>query len=108
MFSFLANKETEHTDPVLFPSNHGPEVIPQTSHKPHGMCRSVPRLASNVHVTSTDIEEVVQGHIIKRHIIHAAIKLVLMESNKAPMINQVVHQQPTGGKGWFTDPANCE
>ena len=36
MFSFLANKETEHTNPVLFPSDHGPESIPQTGHVAHG------------------------------------------------------------------------
>ena len=36
MFSFLANKETEHTDPVLLPSDHGPKAIPQTSRIAHG------------------------------------------------------------------------
>ena len=36
----------------------------------------------------------VERHVIERHVIGTTIKLVLVESYEAPMINQVVHQQP--------------
>ena len=56
--------------------------------------RSIPRLVDRVHITHPDINEVVQGSVIQRHVVSMTIQLVLMESNKAPMINQVVHRQP--------------
>ena len=74
-------KETEHTDPVLFPSNHGPEAIPQTSSILHGAHQSVPRLVRSVHVPSPNINEVIQGHVIQRHIVSSTIQLVLVESH---------------------------
>ena len=94
MFSFLANKETEHTDPVLFSSDHCPETIPQTRGIPHGTRQSVPRLIDGIHIPSPNIDQVVQSCIIQRHVVRPAIQLVLMESNKASMVNQVVDRQP--------------
>ena len=94
MFSFLHNKETEPTNPVLFPSDHGPEAVPQTSRVAHGMRRHVPRLINGVHILHPNIDQVVKGCVIKRHVIHLTIQLVLVESNKAPMVHQVVDGQP--------------
>ena len=36
-------------------------------------------------------DEMVERHIVKRHVVSATIDLVLMESHQASMINQVVH-----------------
>ena len=41
-----------------------------------------------------NVDEVIQGCIVQGHVVSATIKLVLMESHQAPMINQVVYQQP--------------
>ena len=38
----------------------------------------------------SDIDEMVECRIVKRHIVGATIKLVLVESYQTPMINQVV------------------
>ena len=38
-----------------------------------------------------DVDEMVERGVIQGHIVSPTIQLVLMESNKAPMINQVVH-----------------
>ena len=92
--SLKSIKETEHTDPVLLPRNHGPEVIPQTGGIPHGTRGSIPRLVDGVHIAHPDVDEVIQGSIVERHVVGTTIQLVLMESNKASMINQVVHRQP--------------
>ena len=73
---------------------HGPEAIPQTSCIAHGARRSIPRFIDGVHIADPNVDEVVQSNIIKGHVIGTTIKLVFMESNKAPMVNQVVHQQP--------------
>ena len=94
MFSFLANKETEHTDPVLFSSDHGPETTPQTSRVAHGTRRSVPRLIHGVHIPDPDIDEMIQSRIVEGHVVGTTIKLVLMESHQATMKNQVVQRQP--------------
>ena len=94
MFSFLANKETEHTDSVLLSSDHGPEAIPQTSGVPHGTRRSVPGFVNGVHITDPDVDQVVQGDVVQRHVIGATIQLVLMEGHQASMVDQVVQQQP--------------
>ena len=88
------NKETEHTDPVLFSSDHRPEAIPQTSRVPHGTRRSVPRLIDGIHIPDSDVDEVIECGIVERHIIRPAIQLVLMEGYQAPMIDEVVQQQP--------------
>ena len=42
----------------------------------------------------TNVEEMIKSHIIQRHIIRPTIQLVLMESDEAPMVNQVVYGQP--------------
>ena len=80
--------------PVLFPSNHHPEAVPQTSSKTHGTHWRVPRLVDGVHVVGTNVEEMIKSHIIQRHIIRPTIQLVLMESDEAPMVNQVAYGQP--------------
>ena len=41
-----------------------------------------------------DVDQMIQSRIVKQHIIGTAVKLVLMESHKTPMVNQVVHRQP--------------
>ena len=94
MFSFLANKETEHTDPILFSRNHGPEAIPQTRRIAHGTRRSVPRFVDGVHIPDSDVDKVVQGRVVKRHVVGTTIKLVLMEGYQASVVNQVVQRQP--------------
>ena len=94
MFSFLANKETEHTDPVLLPSDHGPEAIPQASRVPHRTRQSVPRLINGVHITDPDIDEMIECRIVERHVVSTTIKVVLVERHQASMVYQVVHRQP--------------
>ena len=73
MFSFLANKETEHTDPVLFSSDHGPEAIPQTGGITHGTCQSVPGLVNGIHIPDPDVDEVIKGCIVERHVVGTTI-----------------------------------
>ena len=79
---------------MLLPRNHGPEAIPQTGGVPHGTRGGVPRLVDGVHIVHPDVDKVIQGGVIERHIISPTIQLVLMKSNKASMIDQVVHRQP--------------
>ena len=43
---------------------------------------------------STDVEEVVKCHIIKRHVVGMTIRLVLVESHQTPVMVGVVHPQP--------------
>ena len=90
MFSFLANKETEHTDPVLLSTDHGPEAVPQTSSIPHGARRSVPGFVDGIHVADPDVNKVVEGGVVQRHVVRTTIQLVLMESYQASVENQVV------------------
>ena len=79
MFSFLANKETEHTDPVLFSSDHGPEAISQTGRVAHRTRRSVPRFIDGVHIADPDVDEVVESGVVQGHVVRPTIKLVLVE-----------------------------
>ena len=39
-------------------------------------------------------DEVVQSRVVKRHVVRMTIQLVLVESNKASMIHEVVNRQP--------------
>ena len=41
-----------------------------------------------------DVDEVVKSHIVERHVVGTTIKLVLMERYQAPMVDEVVNQQP--------------
>ena len=52
------------------------------------------RFINGVHVANPDIDQMIQNRIVKQHIIGTAVKLVLMESHKTPMVNQVIHGQP--------------
>ena len=36
----------------------------------------------------------IKGGIVERHIIRPAIKLVLVEGNQTPMVDEVVYRQP--------------
>ena len=94
MFSFLANKETEHTDPVLLSSDHRPQAIPQTRRVTHGTRRGVPRFIDSVHITDPDIDEMVKRRVVERHVVGATIELVLMEHYQAPVVDEVVNRQP--------------
>ena len=38
-----------------------------------------------------DVDEMIKCGVVEGHVVGATIKLVLVESNKAPMINQVVY-----------------
>ena len=69
-------------------------MIPQTGGVAHGTRRGVPRLVNGVHIADPDVDEMVESGVIQRHIVGTTIKLVLVESNKAPMVDQVVHRQP--------------
>ena len=77
----------DNTDPVLFSSDHGPEAVPQTSGVAHGTRRSIPRLVDGIHIAHPNVDEVVQGRIIQRHVVGTTIQLILVESYQAPMIN---------------------
>ena len=78
----------------MLPRKHGPEAIPQTGGIPHGMRGSIPRLVNGVHIMHPNVDKMEQSGVVKRHVVGTMIQLVLVESNKAPMINQVVHRQP--------------
>ena len=39
-------------------------------------------------------DEVVQSRVVKRHVVRMTIQLVLVESNKASVVDQVIHRQP--------------
>ena len=58
------------------------------------MRRSAPRLIDSVHITDTDVDKVVEGGIIERHVIRSTIQLVLVERNQASVVDEVVHRQP--------------
>ena len=58
------------------------------------MRRSVPRLVGDVHVASPNVDEMVPGDVVERHILRTTVQLVLMESNKVSVIDKVVHRQP--------------
>ena len=92
--SFLANKETEHTDPVLFPGRHSPEAVRQTGRVAHRTRGSVPRLVDGVHVVDPDVDEVIKGGVVQGHVVCTTIQLVLVEGYQASVVNKVVYRQP--------------
>ena len=58
------------------------------------MRRSIPRLVDGIHIPDPNVDKMVKGGVIERHVVGAMIKLVLMKSYQAPMVHQVVHGQP--------------
>ena len=69
-------------------------MIPQTGRVAHGTRQGVPWLIDGVHITDPDVDEVVQGGVVQGRVISPTIQLVLVEGYQAPMIDEVVHQQP--------------
>ena len=53
-----------------------------------------PRFIDGVHVANPDIDEVVKGGVVERHVVRTTIQLVLVEGYQAPMVDKVVHRQP--------------
>ena len=62
-------------------------MVPQAGRIPHRTRRSVPRLVNGVHITDPDVDEMVKGGVIKRHVVGSPIQLVLVESHQAPMVD---------------------
>ena len=87
----MAKQRNRTTDPVLLPSDHGPEAIPQTGRVTHGMHRSIPWLINGVHIVDPDVDEVIKSGVVQRHVIGTTVQLVFMESHQASVIDQVVH-----------------
>ena len=58
------------------------------------MRRSVPRLVDGIHVPDPDVDKVIEGGIVERHVIRTTIKLVLVERYQAPVVDEVVDGQP--------------
>ena len=55
---------------------------------------SIPRLVDGVHIVHPNVDQMIQSRVVERHVVGAMIQLVLMESNEASMVNQVVYRQP--------------
>ena len=41
-----------------------------------------------------DVDEMIKGGVVKRHVVSTTIKLVLIEHHQASMIDEVVYRQP--------------
>ena len=41
--------------------------------------------------TDPNVDEVIKGRIVERHVVGTTISLVLMECHQAPVVYQVVH-----------------
>ena len=82
MFSFLAKQRNRTHRPCSVPERSWSRGDPPD--KPR---RSIPWLIDSVHVMDPDVDEVVEGGVIQRHVVSTTIKLVLVEGHQASMVN---------------------
>ena len=84
---------------MLLPRNHGPEAVPQTGGVPHGTCGGVPRLVNGVHIAHPNVDKVIQGGVIERHIVRATLPLQFLVLKLRSSRSRTIHARDNPHKG---------